>query len=151
MTALSTTFVLSSLVLPVDPLQVNFIIDYAPSSELISFDWTTPLDVLRHLLSHRKERDQLRNEASQRSCGRPQTFKIWHHLLGCQLSIDSFGTDYIFVSAIKNLIVTIEWRTGVVSTTQDGTTTQTTPITLHPSPTWNTIEHAAFTFVYERF
>ena len=151
----STTFTLSCLVLPIDPLQAHFldwVIDYTPSSELIGYNWTTPLDVLYHLLLHQNNRNQLRDEACRRSHGRPQTFKIRHHLLGPQLSINSFDTDYLFVSSIECLITAIEWRTGVIDAGQYRTAkTQSTPTPPNPLPARSISNHTPFMFFYERF
>jgi hypothetical protein len=94
---------------------LSIVIKYAPSSELIGYNWETAEDVLTHLLQHPRERDAIRAEAQRRSPDSLAIYHVWHPLLAYQLVVNSFNTDFAFVQTIERLILRLEWQNTVVN------------------------------------
>jgi hypothetical protein len=87
-------------------------IPFTPSSELITYNWQHATHVLFHLYGHPKERQSLLQEARRRSPNEPQTFYVYHPLIGRDLRIKSNDTDRIFLCAIIALAIKFEHNIG---------------------------------------
>lgn len=90
----------------------ELVIPYIPINDSEMYHWIETLDVLRYLLLHPEDRNQLRIEACRRDCWNSRTFFVQHPHLNCLLPIGSLDSDYLFVRTIKHQIITLERQAG---------------------------------------
>ena len=78
---------------------------YIPLPLGIDREWTHALDVYRHLLANRPERERLLREVCNRDPGQPFTVKLYHPLSPWVLRISTVETDEEFQTRIQAWLV----------------------------------------------